>query len=76
MQFYTNDWTVPDKGARKKIHGGASVVDDDYDPGSTSFLLSRLPSTLTDVTRIEQWPRSWSFTHHSQLGRIHQNRVG
>ena len=42
MQFYIKNFAVPDKGARKKIHGGSSAVGDGYGPGSTSFLPSLL----------------------------------
>ena len=43
MQFYTNNFAVPEKGARKKIHGGSGAVGDGYTPGcalSLFFFLS------------------------------------
>ena len=48
VQFYIKNFAVPDKGARKKIHGGSSAVGDGYSLGSTSFLPSLL--MLVDVT--------------------------
>ena len=36
VQFYTNNFAVPEKGARKKIHGGSGSDGDGYGPGSTS----------------------------------------
>ena len=36
VQFYSNNLTVAEKGARKKIHGGSGAVGDGYTPGSTS----------------------------------------
>ena len=35
VQFYIKIFAVPDKGARKKIHGGTGSVGDGYGPGST-----------------------------------------
>ena len=35
VQFYTNNFAVPENGARKKIHGGSGSVGDRYGPGST-----------------------------------------
>ena len=46
MQFYTNNFAVPEKGARKKIHGGSGAVGDGYGPGSEylpSFIITLHP---------------------------------
>ncbi|KAF9058964.1 galactose mutarotase-like protein [Rhodocollybia butyracea] len=38
--FYSNAWSDPAKGARKKIHGGSGIKDhgDGYIPGTAAFL--------------------------------------
>jgi len=38
VQFYSNNFSTPDKTARKKIHGGSGVKGDGYEPGSAAFL--------------------------------------
>ncbi|KAJ7129045.1 galactose mutarotase-like domain-containing protein [Mycena filopes] len=40
VMFYSNAWTNPQKGARKKIHGGSGIKGkgDSYDAGSAAFL--------------------------------------
>ncbi|PIL35328.1 hypothetical protein GSI_02053 [Ganoderma sinense ZZ0214-1] len=43
VQFYTNNFAVPEKGARKKIHGGSGAVGDGYTPGSAAFLEFHAP---------------------------------
>ena len=54
MQFFTNSFAVPDKGARKKIHSGSGAVGDGYGPGSPSSLPCLLPSDTDrpDIHRI------------------------
>ncbi|KAI0749261.1 galactose mutarotase-like protein [Daedaleopsis nitida] len=43
VQFYTNNFAVPEKGARKKIHGGSGSVGDGYGPGTAAFLEFHAP---------------------------------
>ncbi|CDO71819.1 hypothetical protein BN946_scf184939.g43 [Trametes cinnabarina] len=43
VQFYTNNLSVPEKGARKKIHGGSGAVGDGYPPGTAAFLEFHAP---------------------------------
>ncbi|KAJ6459464.1 galactose mutarotase-like domain-containing protein [Mycena vitilis] len=40
VMFYSNAWTNPQKGARKKIHGGSGEMGkgDAYGPGTAAFL--------------------------------------
>ncbi|CCL98625.1 uncharacterized protein FIBRA_00627 [Fibroporia radiculosa] len=38
VQFYSNNFSQPDKTARKKIHGGSGEKGDGYEPGSAAFL--------------------------------------
>ncbi|KAH9916188.1 galactose mutarotase-like protein [Amylocystis lapponica] len=38
VQFYTNNFSTPEKTARKKIHGGSGAQGDGYDAGSAAFL--------------------------------------
>ena len=75
VQFYTNNFVVPNKGVQKKIHGGSSTVGDGYDPGSTSSLPSFL-LTLMDPTRNEQRSHFLSFTHHSWRGFARRSHAG
>ncbi|KAH9885801.1 galactose mutarotase-like protein [Cubamyces lactineus] len=43
VQFYSNNLSVPEKGARKKIHGGSGAVGDGYPPGTAAFLEFHAP---------------------------------
>ncbi|TFK83746.1 galactose mutarotase-like protein [Polyporus arcularius HHB13444] len=43
VQFYTNNFALPEKGARKKIHGGSGSVGDGYGPGTAAFLEFHAP---------------------------------
>ncbi|TBU41505.1 galactose mutarotase-like protein [Dichomitus squalens] len=43
VQFYTNNFATPEKGARKKIHGGSGAVGDGYGPGTAAFLEFHAP---------------------------------
>ncbi|KAI0351752.1 galactose mutarotase-like protein [Trametes cingulata] len=43
VQFYSNNLSVPEKSARKKIHGGSGAVGDGYPPGTAAFLEFHAP---------------------------------
>ena len=65
MQFYTNNFAVPDKGARKKIHGGSGAVGDGYGPGSTSSFSLFLPSNAD--RRDVNWIAAAFLEFHAPL---------
>ncbi|EIW57180.1 galactose mutarotase-like protein [Trametes versicolor FP-101664 SS1] len=43
VQFYSNNLSVPEKGARKKIHGGSGAIGDGYPAGTAAFLEFHAP---------------------------------
>ena len=78
MQFYTNNFAVPEKGARKKIHGGSGAIGDGYTPGCASSLFSfflSLERPDADFDTGEQPRRSSSSTRRSRRGST-RSRAG
>lgn len=74
VQFYTNNLSAPEKGARKKIHGGSGSVGDGYPPGSTSLQCSTVPQmfhcylTLTAAAFLEFHAPLAAWIHPSARG--------
>ncbi|KAH9921186.1 galactose mutarotase-like protein [Epithele typhae] len=56
VHFYSNNFSAPEKTARKKIHGGSGSVGDGYTPGSAAFLgfQASFATWLDPTTRVRE----------------------